>query len=139
MLNKYQVSVRRLVEFTHRTGDLHSPTEGRWIPRKLRAWEGSRAHRKLQKSRPDQYEPEVTLEHTVSTGELTLQIAGRIDGIWRCDDGTLLEEIKSVTSRWDYTADPLHWAQIKIYAWMFCLKEPHEELELQLSYVHLET
>ncbi len=135
-MTEYQVSVRRLVEFILRTGNLGA---GSHMPRKLRAQEGSRAHRKLQKSRPFGYEPEVPLSHLIPSGEVQLEIAGRIDGVWKREKGILLEEIKSVISTWDYTADPLHWAQIKIYGWIFCQKKALEEIELQLSYFNLET
>ena len=63
-MTEYQVSVRRLVEFILRTGNL---AVGGQMPRKLRAQEGSRAHRKLQKTRPFGYEPEVPLAHVADT------------------------------------------------------------------------
>lgn len=135
---EYQVSVRRLVEFILRTGNL---SVGGSLPRKLRAQEGSRAHRKLQKSRPFGYEAEVALSHIVPSDPVQLEIIGRIDGVWKREagKGTLLEEIKSVLPTWDYNADPLHWAQIKIYAWIYCQKEGLDELELQLTYFNLDT
>jgi DNA excision repair protein ERCC-2 len=64
-----RVSVRELVEFVLRTGGLgrESIFMG---PR--RALEGVRAHQRLQKSRPADYEAEVFLTRDVTTATLTL-------------------------------------------------------------------
>ncbi len=134
---EYQVSVKRLVEFVLRTGDLAS-SSGR-MPSKVRAQEGSRAHRKLQKSRPAGYDSEIPLSHKLAGAGFTLEIAGRLDGVWTKPEGVLLEEIKTVTSSWDYQADDLHWAQLKIYGWIFCQQQSMAEIDLQLTYFSLET
>ncbi|MFN7138856.1 MAG: ATP-dependent DNA helicase [Limisphaerales bacterium] len=134
--SEYQVSVRRLVEFVLRTGDLGGTGRVHGL---LRAHEGSRAHRKLQKSRPDTYESEVHLSHRVNGENLRLEVVGRVDGVWKRNEGILLEEIKTVTNNWDYQADPLHWAQLKVYGWIYCQQKELEDVELQLSYFHLET
>jgi DNA excision repair protein ERCC-2 len=93
----------------------------------------------VQKTRPETYQPEVSIRHDVSTPEVTMQILGRIDGVWPREGGVLLEEIKSVTRSWDYSSDPLHWAQIKLYGWMYCIQNALDAIELQLTYFHLET
>ena len=55
------------------------------------------------------------LSHDLETAEFILRIQGRIDGLLVSAEGVLLEEIKTVQGGWDRTADPLHWAQAKIY------------------------
>ena len=69
----YTVSVRQLVEFVLRTGDLGS---GRKLSRQVRAWEGSRGHRKLQNTRPETYEAEVAISHDVDVEDFILRIGG---------------------------------------------------------------
>src|SRR5437868_9178207 len=78
-----RVSVRELVEFVLRTGGLGR--ESIFVgPR--RALEGARAHQRIQKSRPADYEAEVFLTRDVSTAQITLRVSGRIDGLIRSLD-----------------------------------------------------
>ena len=132
----YTVSVRRLVEFILRTGDLGSTSR---IPRRLRAWQGSREHRKIQRSRTGEYEPEVPVNHEVKADGLVLYINGRMDGVWKQEHTTILEEIKTVSKSWSGAADPLHWAQLKIYGFIFCQQQQRDAIDLQLTYVEVET
>src|SRR5688500_3807038 len=84
-----RVSVRELVEFVLRTGGLGR--ESLFIgPR--RALEGAKAHQRIQKSRPPDYEAEVFLTRDISTPALTLRVCGRIDGLIRALDQWHIEE-----------------------------------------------
>src|SRR5262245_26890638 len=118
MTNKPQltISVRELVEFVLRTGDLGGKRD---FVGPNRAWEGTRGHQRIQKSRPHGYQTEVALAHKVQTPEFVLRVQGRIDGVLRNSEKVLIEEIKTIAGTWDKTADPLHWAQAKIYASIF--------------------
>jgi DNA excision repair protein ERCC-2 len=51
----------------------------------------------------------------------------------------MVEEIKSVDQFWDGTADPLHLAQLKIYAAILAIQRDWAEVELHLTYLNLET
>jgi DNA excision repair protein ERCC-2 len=130
----YAVSVRLLVEFILRRGDLSS---GERTPKKLRAREGSLAHRKLQRSRPEGYETEISVTRDVPGSHFILRIGGRIDGLWNRPEGILLEEIKTVKSSWNHEPALLHWAQIKFYGFMICEERQLSEIELQLTYLEL--
>ena len=130
----HTVSVRQLVEFVLRSGDL---TSGERTPRKLRAKQGSLAHRKFQKSRPVDYETEVPVSFDVPGEQFVLRVTGRIDGLWKKDDGTLLEEIKTVKSSWNREPGLLHWAQIKFYGFIICAQQNLAEIDLQLTYIEL--
>src|ERR1041385_4930379 len=102
-----RVSVRELVEFVLRTGGLGR--ESIFVgPR--RALEGAKAHQRLQKSRPAEYEAEVFLTRDVATSTLTLRVSGRIDGLIRSLDQWHIEEIKTLSRPHDGNPDPLHWA-----------------------------
>src|SRR3954463_16479523 len=107
-----RVSVRELVEFVLRTGGLGR--ESVFVgPR--RALEGARAHQRIQKSRPADYEAEVFLSRDVETEKLILRVSGRIDGLIRSLDQWHIEEIKTLSKAHDGAVDELHWAQAKVY------------------------
>src|SRR4051812_36062700 len=133
-----RVSVRALVEFVLRTGGLgrESVFMG---PR--RALEGARAHQRIQKSRPPEYEAEVFLTRDIAAANLILRVSGRIDGLIRSLDQWHIEEIKTLSRPHDGEADPLHWAQAKIYGAMLAASEasPPAQFELQLTYLELAT
>ncbi|HUS37642.1 MAG TPA: ATP-dependent DNA helicase, partial [Verrucomicrobiae bacterium] len=133
-----RVSVRDLVEFVLRTGGLgrESIFMG---PR--RALEGSRAHQRIQKSRPADYEAEVFLTRDITTETLTLRISGRIDGLIRSLDQWHIEEIKTLSRPHDGEPDPLHWAQARMYGAMLAFREPSAPniFEFQLTYLELAT
>jgi DNA excision repair protein ERCC-2 len=128
----FSISVRELVEFSLRTGDLEKDS-GFFAP--MRALEGIRGHQKIQRSRPAGYQSEVSIQHLIQTSSFTLTIQGRIDGLL---PGTplLLEEIKTLARAWE-EEDPLHWAQLKIYGAIFCEQNNLEEIALQLTYLQL--
>src|SRR5215216_178372 len=89
-----RVSVRDLVEFVLRTGGLGR--ESIFVgPR--RALEGARAHQRIQKSRPTDYEAEVFLSRDIPTSAFTLRFSGRIDGLIRSLDQWHIEEIKTLS------------------------------------------
>ena len=137
MKKTLSIAVRTLVEYNLRSGDLVSEFQGA-----TRAAEGSRIHRKIQKSRPKEYTAEVSIKHQCETDEFTLEIRGRIDGVYNYPDRIIIDEIKSTTK--DLTSlereeQPLHWGQLKCYAYLYVLQEELEEIEGQLTYYHVES
>ena len=82
MAEQVTVSVRNLVEFILRSGDIDN-TRGYKDPDAMQ--EGSRIHRKIQKSMPSGYAAEVALkiELPLADGpkELLLTVEGRADGV----------------------------------------------------------
>lgn len=148
-----KISVRNLVEFLLRSGDI---TPGGAGVQNLEAMqEGSRIHRKIQKSMGVGYEAEVPLVVRIpvtspDTGmTFTLQIEGRADGIWRDPDQTdssshenvLIDEIKGVyADPKDFSEpDPLHLAQAMCYAYMVVQEEELSDISVQITYCHIET
>ncbi len=130
------VSVRELVEFICRTGNLGGRGE---FAGPARALAGVRGHQRLQKKRPAGYTKEIPLTHSVVTDDFTLQIKGRIDGLLHVGDSIWLEEIKTVAGAWAAQASPLHWAQGKIYASIYAHQKDLPALEVRLTYLDLDT
>jgi DNA excision repair protein ERCC-2 len=129
------ISVRDLVEFVLRTGDLAG---GGGFVGPTRALEGTRGHQRIQRSRPKEYETEVSVSHQIETAELVLTIKGRIDGILRTPELVLIDEIKTVMGASGAEADPMHWAQGKMYAAIYLQKYPRESIDVQITYLDLD-
>jgi DNA excision repair protein ERCC-2 len=131
---EHTISVRDLVEFVLRQGDLGGKRE---FVGSDRARAGIRGHQKIQRSRPTGYLTELPVEYRVEADEFTLQIRGRIDGLLITSQQVLLEEIKTVQGTWDHEADPLHWAQAKFYGFIHAQEHALPELVIQLVYLEL--
>lgn len=132
----FQTSVRELVAFVHRTGGLAGTGAFRASDRAL---EGGRAHRRVQNRRTGNYEAEVPVEWKAIRRSVDLTLSGRIDGLRATHSPPVVEEIKSVDRFWDGAADPLHLAQLKIYAAILAIQRDWAEVELHLTYLNLET
>ena len=132
----HTISVRGLVEFVLRQGDLGGERE---FVGSDRALAGIRGHQKIQRSRPTGYLTELPVEHRVETEDFTLQIRGRIDGLLITSKQVLLEEIKTVQGTWNHSADPLHWAQAKFYGFIHAQEHALKEIKIQLVYLELPT
>lgn len=73
------ISVRNLVEFIFREGDIDNRVD-RLTANAMQ--EGSRLHRKIQKSMGGGYQAEVPLAITVEAGDYLMTVEGRADGIF---------------------------------------------------------
>lgn len=132
----FSVQVRELVEFALRRGDLGGERD---FVGPNRALAGTRGHQRLQRSRPAGYQKEVPLSFDVETADLVLRVQGRIDGLLAAPQEVLLEEIKTVQGGWDRVADPLHWAQAKVYGFIYAHDNALDRISLQLVYLNLDT
>ncbi len=136
-----RVSVRNLVEFVLRSGDIDNRrTAG---DQKEAMLAGSRLHRKLQKRMGSGYRAEVSLKHRVEEDGFTILVEGRADGI--IHEGTekhaLIDEIKGVyldVERLTEAAE-VHLAQARCYGYFYGLQNELETLTLQVTYCNLET
>ncbi len=131
-------SVRNLVEFCMKNGDLDNR-----FSTSARAVEGTKAHQKLQKENAeiyDNYKSEVYLSYDFNVKNVVLSIEGRADGIIIEDNKVIIEEIKSTYKKYNYIDDlnELHWAQAKIYAFIYCIKNNTNNIIIKLSYVQLD-
>ena len=120
-----------------RSGDLES---GIFVPD--RATAAISLHQEIQRSRPQGYEPEVTLAHSMQMGAWTIHLSGRVDGIIRREGRIELEEIKTTTRKLEpgeIGENPQHWAQLKIYAYMAAKDYHLETVDTCLTYAQLHT
>lgn len=132
-----KLSIRNLVEFVLRSGDIDSG-----FMRMDRAVEGTKAHRRLQKSYDDNYKAEVPLKKTIEFNKYNLILEGRADGILIEEDNIIIDEIKSVTlplELIDEDYDFRHWAQAMCYGYIYGVENNLESLIIQLSYIQLDT
>ena len=130
------VSVRDLVNFVLRRGGL---TRGSFRSAR-RAHEGTRGHQEVQSQRPPAYQAEFPLRDEIRTpAGQRLIVQGRIDGVMQTAAGWLLEEIKTVVGDWNGEARESHWSQAKVYAAIFAQERQLSEIDIQLTYLHLDT
>jgi len=142
-----KVSVRTLVEFVLKQGDLQPGSIGA-----SRAQEAIKTHQYIQKTSGLEYVPEVTLSYVYTSPEsqlpnelrkdLELEITGRADGIIKKESGECIDEIKTTSldlSLIEESFSDLHWAQAQCYAFMYAVQEGLEKVETQLTYFQLDT
>lgn len=140
-----KISVRNLVEFILREGDIDNRNGG--MADRDAMQEGSRIHRKIQKEQKGDYQAEVPLSITLpildeNTEEsLELTIEGRADGIFTRQELVYVDEIKGVYREIERMEEPVgvHLAQAKCYAYMYLLKLKGEEIGTRMSYCNMET
>jgi DNA excision repair protein ERCC-2 len=135
-LPEFNISVRELVEFVLRTGDLGGSQD---FIGPTRALQGIRGHQRIQRSRPKAYTSEVPISYSIQKPEFILNLKGRIDGILPSPGKITLEEIKTHTGSKNQEPNPLHWAQAKVYGWIYAEQNTLPSIELQLTYLHLES
>ena len=133
-----RISVRNLVEFILRNGDLVS---GSGTSDKEAMLKGSRLHRKIQKQMGSHYQPEVSLKKDTEYDDLILRVEGRADGIFSQDDRFCIDEIKGVYKNLELMEEPVlvHRAQALCYAWIYLDAHDLEEIDVQMTYAHLDT
>lgn len=132
------LSVRELISFIHTSGDLQSESYSN-----RRAVEGTKGHKKVQMSRGENYEKEVKVTGEFYSEDLKLIVDGRMDGLYPAGENretALIEEIKTVVAdfpdNWD--SSPVeHRLQLLSYAYLYCLENNFDSLEVQLSYFRL--
>ena len=114
-----RISVRNLVEFILRSGDLES---GSGVQDKEAMQKGSRIHRKLQKQMGSSTGPEVSLKKDMEYEDLILRVEGRADGIFTEEDRCVLMRSKASTKRLAFGKPVhVHRAQAMCYAWIYIL------------------
>ena len=137
MKERHQIAVRTLVDVVLRAGDLDMRFAAPGRP-----FEGIRAHRIIQRQRPEGYRAEVPVSIEVETTELILVVGGRCDGVLETEDATIVEEIKSTTKDLKIVAktpNPCHWGQAKVYAYLLAKAHNLAAVTIQLTYYQLDT
>ena len=137
MKRNISIPVRALVEHSLRSGDLVLEFSGVG-----RAMEGIRAHQEIQNKRPAEYKAEVFIRHRTETDDFSVEISGRIDGVYEYPDHIVIDEIKTTARKLEFfkkNENILHWGQVKTYAYIYAVQQKLAEIDAQLTYYHLET
>lgn len=156
-----KISVRSLVEFIFRSGDLDNRSR---VNPEQAMMEGSRIHRMLQRKEGAGYHSEVGLKWCHQTQRYQVLLEGRADGIIedyvpvryqeleeqfplfsadygmvdRPEPATYIDEIKSTSRRLRSIQEPVreHLAQAKCYAYIVTMEEDLEQIGVRISYCH---
>ena len=133
------ISVRNLVEFIFREGDIDNRSSRAMSADAM--MEGTRIHRKIQGSKGKEYQAEVPLSHVVEGDLYELTVEGRADGIFTEDGRCFVDEIKGMYRRVELFEKPVfvHRAQAMCYAYIFALQNNMEMIGIQMTYCNLET
>ncbi|MEG1144891.1 MAG: ATP-dependent DNA helicase [Clostridium sp.] len=134
-----RVSVRNLVEFVLRSGDIDNRHTSGSQQEAMQA--GSRLHRKIQKSMGADYRAEVSLNYRIEEAGFEFLIEGRADGI--IDHGTdiTIDEIKGVYMNLASMEEPvgIHLAQAMCYGYFYGSERKISEITLQITYCNIDT
>ncbi|MCH1627952.1 ATP-dependent DNA helicase [Ferdinandcohnia quinoae] len=137
MLPEIKISVRTLVEYFYRSGS---------IDNKFRTvttlTEGTKVHKAIQSTYKDIDQKEVFLKTNIEYEKMLFTIEGRCDGLIFHNEEILIDEIKStVRNLADIEEDtfPVHWAQAKVYAFIYAKDNNQRKMNVQLTYVQVVT
>jgi len=136
--DEIKISVRRLVEFLLRGGDIDNRHQG--APDNAMQ-EGSRIHRMIQRRMGPEYRAEVGLRYTHPGKRYILTVEGRADGIIELPGDVTIDEIKGTYRDLAKMREPisLHIAQAKCYAYMYALEKDLKMIKIRLTYCNIET
>lgn len=132
------ISVRNLVEFILRSGDIDNRTAGADKDAMLM---GGKIHRKIQRRMGAEYHAEVPLKYEVQCRGFTLSVEGRADGVIERPEGTVIDEIKGVFRELELMKEPVpvHLAQAKCYAYIYADTHALKEIGIQMTYCNMDT
>ena len=132
------ISVRSLVEFILRSGDIDNRKAA---PPENAMQEGSRIHRMIQRRMGAEYQAEVGLKYVYDTGEYTIMVEGRADGIITKEAGATVDEIKGTFHDLKRMKEPVpvHLAQAKCYAFIYAEQNSLPKIGVRMTYCHIET
>lgn len=136
-----RISVRALVEFVLRSGDIDNRRSGAAQKDAMAA--GTRIHKKIQKRMGGNYRAEVPLKYAALDEEedIELLVEGRADGIFEEDGIVTIDEIKGVYMDLERLTEPVavHMAQAMCYGYFYSCDRDLDGVRIQLTYCNLET
>ena len=158
------MSVRSLVEFIYRYGDIDSTGNASTEESML---VGARIHRKIQSMAGSSYRAEYALSYSYESRLCSVTVEGRADGLIIEDTPpetelkqitdmqmglpaetypdmaqyVTIDEIKTTVRSIDRmeAPDPVHLAQAKVYAAIYLMAEDLPEIYVRMTYVHQHT
>lgn len=137
-MDEIRVSVRGLVEFILRSGDIDNRHQG--APDNAMQ-EGSRIHRMIQRRMGAEYRAEVGLKYTHPTDKYLLLVEGRADGIIEQNNEVTIDEIKGTYRDLAKMREPIleHVAQAKCYAYIYSLQKELKQIRVRMTYCNIVT
>ena len=134
-----RISVRNLVEFILREGDIDNRTGGSTDKEAMQL--GSKIHRKIQRRMGPEYHAEVALKTEIPCNGFVLRVEGRADGVIIEKEQTTIDEIKGVLCELEQVKEPVgvHLAQAKCYAYIYGSQNDLSEIRVQMTYCQMET
>ena len=134
-----KISVRSLVEFILRKGDLDNRRSAAFDREAM--LKGGKIHRKIQKQMKASYRPEVSLKWEQEYEDFIILVEGRADGIIEEEDRTAIDEIKGVYMDLNYLEEPVevHKAQAMCYAYIYGTQTGREKIQVQMTYCQMES
>ncbi len=150
MSEEIRISVRTLVEFLFRSGDIDN-TVGLGASEEVMR-EGARMHKKMQSEEGDEYTAEVPLiyYHPISSrGDAYIVLEGRADGIYfgsnpefpLAGEAWTIDEIKTTYAELKNLKEPVqvHLAQALCYAYIFSVQNHLDIVRVRMTYCNLAT
>lgn len=135
--NTIQIAVRTLVEHVFSSGSIDSRFRSQST-----MLDGTRIHQKIQLTYQETDQKEVYLRADVPIKDLNFTIDGRCDGLLFRDREVIIDEIKSTSQLLENLGEeglPVHWAQAKMYAYVYAKEQQLQEIYVQLTYVQVES
>lgn len=134
-----RISVRSLVEFILREGDIDNRVSGSMEKDAMLL--GGKIHRKIQSRMGTNYTAEVPLKIQMPCDGFGLQIEGRADGVLKDDGKVLIDEIKGTLRSLEHLEAPVpvHLAQAKCYAYIYAVQDSLKCIDVQMTYCQMET
>lgn len=134
-----RISVRNLVEFILREGDIDNRVSGSMEKDAMLL--GGKIHRKIQSRMGTNYTAEVPLKIQMPCDGFVLQIEGRADGVLKDDGKVLIDEIKGGLRSLEHLEAPVpvHLAQAKCYAYIYAVQNSLKCIDVQMTYCQMET
>jgi len=146
-----RVSVRQLVEFILREGDIDNRKSS---GSDNAMQEGSRIHRMIQREMGSEYHAEVGLKTAWCAGDYDIVVEGRADGIidynyashdkmetTDVQEKVVIDEIKSTYRELKriHQASEVHIAQAKCYAYIYARENKLKTIGVRVTYCNIET
>ncbi|MCR5222728.1 MAG: ATP-dependent DNA helicase [Lachnospiraceae bacterium] len=139
-----RISVRELVEFILRTGDIDNRHRGSSDPLSAML-EGAKLHRMIQKQMGPDYHAEMLMRFCYPQSDYDILIEGRADGVIFTETESLtpavIDEIKSTHREPEKIGKPdeVHLAQAKVYAYIFAQQTDRKEIGVRITYANVDT
>ncbi len=137
MRPEIKLSVRSLVEYVYKSGSIDNR-----FRTATTMTDGTKVHKAIQNTYAETDQKEVFLKTEIEYDSMLFLIEGRCDGLLVHEDETIIDEIKSTSRDLDLIVEdsqPVHWAQAKVYAYIYGKDHELQAMSVQLTYVNTST